>query len=165
MTVLKKYNEGTAQWEAIVSGVEGPTGPTGPTGPDPADIIAAKGDLLVGTADDTLVNVGVGANGTVLTADSAETSGVKWASTSLGGLSDVDLSGLADDDVIQYDSATGTWLPVQIPPPDESTYFIVESHGSNPSVARPSPAGSVYWIGSVAPDNAVVGDQWFDTTP
>jgi hypothetical protein len=32
MTVLKKYNQGTSQWEPIVSGTQGPTGPTGPTG-------------------------------------------------------------------------------------------------------------------------------------
>lgn len=40
----------------------------------------AKGDLLVGTAASTLAAVGVGTNGQVLTADSAEASGVKWAS-------------------------------------------------------------------------------------
>ena len=44
--------------------------------------IAAKGDLLVGTAADTLTNVGVGTNGHVLTADSAQASGVKWAAAS-----------------------------------------------------------------------------------
>ena len=40
--------------------------------------IAAKGDLLVGTAADTLTNVGVGTNGHRLIADSAQPSGVKW---------------------------------------------------------------------------------------
>jgi hypothetical protein len=42
--------------------------------------------LLVGTAADTVTNLGVGTNGHVLTADSAETSGVKWAAASAGGL-------------------------------------------------------------------------------
>ena len=32
MTVLRKYNTSTSQWEPIVSGATGPTGPTGPTG-------------------------------------------------------------------------------------------------------------------------------------
>jgi len=51
--------------------------------PSPAGIplatIDAKGDLLAGTADDTATRIAVGANGTVLTADSAETTGLKWA--------------------------------------------------------------------------------------
>ena len=47
----------------------------------------------------------------------------------------------------------------------ESTYFIVMEHGAVASTARPSPAGAVYWIGSVPPDNAILADQWFDTTP
>lgn len=42
-------------------------------------LVDAKGDLLVGSAADTLVRRAVGANGTVLTADSAEADGVKWA--------------------------------------------------------------------------------------
>lgn len=40
----------------------------------------AKGDLLVGTGANTAARVPVGANGTVLLADSSETAGVKWAS-------------------------------------------------------------------------------------
>lgn len=45
---------------------------------------AAKGDLVAGTANDTAAILSIGANGTVLTADSAETTGMKWA-TSAGG--------------------------------------------------------------------------------
>ena len=47
-------------------------------------IVDAKGDLLAASAADTLARVGVGTNGQVLTADSAETAGVKWASPSSG---------------------------------------------------------------------------------
>ena len=43
--------------------------------------IDAKGDLVVGTADNTYDNLTVGANNTVLVADSAQAAGVKWAST------------------------------------------------------------------------------------
>jgi hypothetical protein len=41
--------------------------------------IDAKGDLLAGTADNTIGRRSVGTNGQVLTADSAEATGMKWA--------------------------------------------------------------------------------------
>ena len=43
------------------------------------NLINAKGDLLVGSADNTLVGVTAGTNGQVLTAASGETAGVQWA--------------------------------------------------------------------------------------
>lgn len=54
------------------------------TGLDPAGsvskgIVDAKGDLLVGSANDTVDNLPVGSNNYVLVADSAQTLGIKWA--------------------------------------------------------------------------------------
>jgi hypothetical protein len=46
---------------------------------------AAKGDLLAGTGASTFDNLTVGANGTVLTADSTETTGLKWVAAAGGG--------------------------------------------------------------------------------
>jgi hypothetical protein len=50
---------------------------------DLKNIIAAKGDLLVGTAAEGLDNLTVGANGTVLTADDTQALGVKWQAPSV----------------------------------------------------------------------------------
>jgi hypothetical protein len=52
----------------------------------------AKGDLLVGTADNAISRVAVGTNGHVLTADSAETSGVKWAAPAAVGVFDTQIT-------------------------------------------------------------------------
>lgn len=49
-----------------------------------AAIWDAKGDLAVGTGADTASKLTVGANGHVLTADSAESTGVKWAAPATG---------------------------------------------------------------------------------
>lgn len=49
-----------------------------------AQTIDAKGDLLVGLASDSLGRLVVGANNTILTADSAQTPGVKWTSSIVG---------------------------------------------------------------------------------
>lgn len=48
-------------------------------------IVDAKGDLIVATGADTPARLAVGTNGYILTADSAEASGVKWAAASAGG--------------------------------------------------------------------------------
>jgi len=49
-----------------------------------ATAIDAKGDLVVGTGADTFSKLTVGANNTVLTADSAQATGLKWATPASG---------------------------------------------------------------------------------
>ena len=46
-------------------------------------LVDAKGDLIVGSAADTVVRVAVGSNNQVLLADSTQTAGVRWATISL----------------------------------------------------------------------------------
>lgn len=76
-------------------------------------IIDAKGDLLGGTADNTVDNLTVGANNTVLVADSGETTGLKWArrprvldsnTTAVGNV------GTGEDDLITYTIPASTLL-------------------------------------------------------
>jgi hypothetical protein len=56
-------------WTTISSGI-------------PATLLDAKGDLIVASAADTAARLAVGANGLVLTADSAESGGIKWSRSS-----------------------------------------------------------------------------------
>jgi hypothetical protein len=51
-----------------------------------ATAIDAKGDLIGGTGADTFSRLAVGANDTVLTADSTAATGLKWATAASGGL-------------------------------------------------------------------------------
>jgi hypothetical protein len=48
-------------------------------------IVDAKGDLIAATAADTPARIAVGANDTVLTADSSTSTGLKWAAPAAGG--------------------------------------------------------------------------------
>jgi len=75
-----------------------------------ATTIDAKGDLISGTADNAFARLAVGANDTVLTADSATATGLKWAAatgavenyalinaggTSIAGVATVTISGIS----------------------------------------------------------------------
>lgn len=49
-------------------------------------IVDTKGDIIAGTAADTVSRLAVGANDTVLTADSTAATGLKWATPAAGGM-------------------------------------------------------------------------------
>jgi hypothetical protein len=81
-------------------------------------IVDAKGDIIAATAADTVARLAVGANDTVLTADSSTATGLKWASpaasggitllstTTLSGAS-VTISGISSAYTDLYISVTG----------------------------------------------------------
>jgi hypothetical protein len=48
-------------------------------------LLTTKGDIIVATGNATLVRQGVGSDGQVLTADSTQADGVKWATPAAGG--------------------------------------------------------------------------------
>ena len=53
------------------------------------DIVDAKGDIVVATGSDAVTRLAVGSNTYVLTADSSEASGVKWAAATSGTVTSV----------------------------------------------------------------------------
>ena len=51
-----------------------------------AGLVDAKGDLIVGSADDAVARLGIGTNGQVLTANSGATYGVEWSAPAAVGV-------------------------------------------------------------------------------
>jgi hypothetical protein len=77
------YDQATDTWIPVGIGPHSHT--ASGVGAVATSSFAAKGDLLVGTGAGTLATQTVGANGTVLTADSTQADGVAWAAPANGG--------------------------------------------------------------------------------
>jgi hypothetical protein len=77
---VKRY-DGT-NWVTVAG--DGAQGPTGPAGASATTVVTTKGDLL--SYSTTAARLGVGANDTVLTADSSTATGLKWATPAAGGM-------------------------------------------------------------------------------
>lgn len=70
----------------------------------------ASGDLLTATADDTPAILTVGADGTVLTADSGQAEGIKWAVAGGGGLAYTELDGTDTTTAAGQGGGDGAWV-------------------------------------------------------
>ena len=95
-----------------------------------AGTVDAKGDLIAGSAPDTVARLGVGANGTLLTADSSEATGLKWAapSNAFTSLASGSLSGAA----VTISSISSAYIDLYliINAPDQSV-LIDDDSGNN----------------------------------
>jgi len=78
-----------------------------PSGSVSKGIIDAKGDLLVGSANDSVDNLPVGSDNYVLVADSTQTLGIKWAALTAATTSDAGVVQLNDG----YASTSTTTAP------------------------------------------------------
>lgn len=78
MTARKPLVLVSGVWRELPSGDS--VAATDVPGAVPYTLYDAKGDLLVGTGSDTAARRAVGGNNSVLTADSAQSDGVKWSS-------------------------------------------------------------------------------------
>lgn len=98
------WNDTTKKWEPLT-----PAPSISPT------LVDAKGDLLIGTADNTPARLAVGANGAVLTADSTAAAGMAWKPVAipLDQLLDVDVTTATPNtgDTLVYNDGTEMWTP------------------------------------------------------
>jgi hypothetical protein len=112
-----------------------------------AGVVDAKGDLIVGSADDAVARLGVGTNGQVLTAASGATYGLEWAAPAAVGVfaSSITFEGTTADDfettlavtdptadrTITFPDATGTVALTS----DVTTHAnLTEAHGATGAV-------------------------------
>ena len=118
-----------------------------------ATAIDAKGDLIGGTGADTFSRLAVGTNGQVLTADSAEATGLKWATAAAGSMTLINTGGTAlSGSSVTISTIPGTYKQLRLYIQDfssaTSTYMYVQFNSDTTTtnymqaVNRAVPSGS-----------------------
>jgi hypothetical protein len=123
-------------------------------------LIAAKGDLLSGSADDTLVKTTVGANNTVLYADSGQSGGVFWGTITSAMITDGTITGtdIASGTITSANIVDGTITTTDISASAAISYTklagVYNNAGStNPKITISTSSGSG--------QAGALGDVWF----
>jgi hypothetical protein len=89
----------------------------------PNALVDAKGDLLTATADNTPARLAVGANNTVLTADSSTATGLKWAAG--GKVLQVVQATTATQTIVATTTYTDTTLTATITPTSATSKILI----------------------------------------
>lgn len=101
------------------------------------DIIAAKGDLCVGTGADAADRLAVGVDNSILTADSFETTGLEWQS----------VPGARVYNDANIDPATSTWVALTF---NSERTDVNGMHSTSSNTSRltiPALGGGLYFVG------------------
>ena len=80
----------------------------------PKSIVDAKGDIIAATAADTVSRLAVGANDTVLTADSTAATGLKWAAPASSGGMTLLASGSISGASVDLTSISGSYTDLVV---------------------------------------------------
>jgi len=78
------------------------------------NIVDAKGDIIAATAADTVARLAVGANDTVLTADSSTATGLKWAAAAGGGMTLISTTTLSGNATVTLSSISGSYTDLRL---------------------------------------------------
>lgn len=121
--------------------------------------VGTKGDLIVGDGAGDATILGVGTNNHVLTADSSEPSGVKWAAASGGGSGDVvGPSSATANNFVAFDGTTGKLVKDSA---KSAADFATAAQGVLAAAAVPAgqggaepynPANPTNWVTAPPPD-------------
>jgi hypothetical protein len=115
----------------------------------PASTVTTKGDLLAATSAATVTRLGVGSDGQILTADSASTPGVKWASAPVGSVT------ATDSTITVGGTATAPTIGVNVIPEAKVTNLTSDLAGK---AAKPTVRRAVITTGDTTLPNT--GSSW-----
>jgi hypothetical protein len=129
-----------------------------------AGVVDAKGDLIVGSADDAVARLGIGTNGQVLTANSGATYGVEWQAPAAVGVfgSSIEFEGATANDFETTLEVTDPTADRTITLPDATGQVVLR--GTTDTLTNKSIAlGSNTVTGTIAQFNTALSDADFAT--
>jgi hypothetical protein len=117
------------------------------------DIVDAKGDLVAATAADAVARLAVGSNDQVLTADSSEATGLKWASAAADATK-MPLAGGTFTGAVTYQGASPILLTGATTGNGYEITLAITDPTADRTITLPNAAGTVALTGGEEWNNA-----------